>query len=150
MVLEGAYKVEIVQNRLEIESKHLRKTVFIQHINSIELKRDPAWRYLIGGIILTVPGTLLMLNVDQIAVSLKITDQFLKFLIAAGSFFLIVFGVITIAYWWYLRRFILTIYLSGDAVPLYDRKEKPLREIYEYLLKTGRELLKDVNGKFKP
>ncbi len=133
--LEKKIKVDIIENRIEIESKYLKKTVFVQHINSIELTRDPTWRYLIGGSILTILGILLMQNVDRLLIFFKTTDQFLKLLVALTSVFLIIFGVIILIYWWLLRVFILTIHLSGDVVHLYNRREKPLKEIYDALRK---------------
>ncbi|WP_456468215.1 hypothetical protein [Archaeoglobus sp.] len=120
--------VKIYPTRLVIEKKEELESILIPYINVLKLQRDPKWGYLIGGIITAFIAVILFL-LPPIKKSFVFETPFKEIM----GFFILIFAASLIVSWWLYRCFNLTINSFGYTVQISNRKEKPLREIYELL-----------------
>lgn len=120
--------VKIYPSRLVIEKKGELESILIPYINVLNLRRDPKWGYLAGGIVTIFIAAVLYL-IPPVKNTFILESPFKEVI----PVFLLFFAVALIISWWYYRCFILTVNSFGHIARLSDRKEAPLKELYNQL-----------------
>lgn len=131
--------VRIYPTRLVIKRGDTTESISIPYINVLRYYRDPAWGYLIAGIIFLFISLIIYLLPEDLKipmVSFILESPFKEILIAI----FLILGIFSIILWYYLQSFILSIYSFGYTLQLHSRNETPIKEVFETLERIREEI----------